>query len=95
MSRPGSHEATSDLCVILDDSLAVATDAKTGATSGDATVCEWDVDAEEYTESDPVRQITVYNHSESTAHDADTFGVARWIDGHWWFFGDCDAMASR
>jgi hypothetical protein len=66
-ARPGNHEATSDLCVILDDSLAVATDAKTGATSGDATVCEWDVDAEEYNESDPVRQITVYNHSESTA----------------------------
>ena len=95
MSRPGSHEAASDLCVILDDSLAVATDAKTGATSGDATVCEWDVDAEEYTESDPVRQITVYNHSESTAHAIDTFGVARWIQGHWWFFGDCEAMADR
>ncbi len=82
-----------DKAVIIDANIAVATDAKTGATSGLATVCEWSQDDEEFTET--TSQITVYNHSESTAHDADTFGVARWIDGHWWFFGDCDAMASR
>lgn len=90
-----SRDAVSDMCVILDDALAVATDSKTGATSGDATVCYWSVADEEYAESDPVQQITVYNHSESTSYSEDTFGVARWIDGHWWFFGDCTAMAAR
>ncbi len=82
-----------DKCVILDESIAVASDSKTGATSGLATVCIWDVTAEEFTETS--RQITVWNHSETTEHAEDTFGVARWIAGHWWFFGDCDAMASR
>ena len=82
-----------DKCVILDESIAVATDSKTGATSGLATVCYWSITDEEFTESD--EQITVYNHSESTGHDEDTFGVARWIAGHWWFFGDCAAMAER
>ena len=79
----------------MDEALAVATDSKTGATSGLATLCDWSVEDTEFSESDPVRQITVYNHSESTAHAVDTFGVARWIQGHWWFFGDCAAMAAR
>jgi hypothetical protein len=88
-------ESAKDKCVILDEALAVATNSKTGATSGLATLCDWSVADEEFVESDPVRQITVYNHSESTAHAIDTFGVARWIQGHWWFFGDCSAMAAR
>lgn len=82
-----------DKCVILDAALAVATDSKTGATSGLATVCAWNSTTEEFSET--TTQITVYNHSESTGHDEDTFGIARWINGHWWFFGDCSAMASR
>lgn len=81
--------------VILDASLPVATNSKTGATSCLATVCYWSVSDEEFTEADPVQQITVWNHSESTAHAVDTFGIARWISGHWMFFGDCDPMASR
>ncbi len=81
--------------VILDAALAVATDSKTGATSALATVCDWSTTDDEYTESDPVQQITVYNHSESTSYSEDTFGVAQWINGHWWFFGDCAAMAAR
>lgn len=80
--------------VILDASLAVATDSKTGATSCLATVCYWSDDDEEFVESDPVEQITVWNHSESTAHAIDTFGVVKWV-GHWMFFGDCSAMAAR
>jgi len=99
-ARPGSNRNSGshpqqDKCVILDAALAVASDSKTGATSGLATVCYWSIADEEYTESSPLQQITVYNHSESTGHDEDTFGVARWINGHWWFFGDCSAMASR
>lgn len=89
--RPLGQQA--DYCVILDDALAFATDSKTGATSGQATICVWDVTAEEYTETET--QITVWNHSESTAYSVDTFGVAMWIAGHWWFFGDCSAMAAR
>lgn len=86
---------TPDLTVILDAALAVATNSKTGATSGLATICEWDSSSSDFVETSPAVQITVYNHSESTAHAIDTFGVARWIGGHWWFFGDCAAMASR
>jgi hypothetical protein len=84
-----------DLCVILDAALAVATNSKTGPTSGLATVCVWSTTTSDFTEAIPRKQITVYNHSESTAHALNTFGVARWIMGHWWFFGDCAAMASR
>ncbi len=82
-----------DRCVILDAALAAASNSKTGATSCLATVCEWSVEDEEYTETET--QLTVWNHSESTDHAINTFGLARQIDGHLWFFGDCDAMASR
>lgn len=79
--------------VILDEDLAAATHALTGASSCLATVCEWSTADEEYTET--AKQITVWNHAEATSHVADTFGYARWIDNHWHFFGDCAAMASR
>lgn len=84
-----------DRVVILDAALAVATNSKTGATSCLATVCYWSVADSDFSESDPVQQITVWNHSEVTAHAVNTFGIARWIAGHWMFFGDCDPMASR
>jgi hypothetical protein len=48
---------------------------------------------EEYSET--TDQITVWNHSESDSYEVDTFGKAEWIDGHWWFFGDCGPMAAR
>lgn len=79
--------------VILDDDLPAASHALTGGASCLATVCAWDSGASDYIET--ARQITVWNHAESTNHVADTFGFARWIDGHWHFFGDCHAMASR
>lgn len=84
-----------DRVVILDASLAVATNSKTGATSCLATVCYWSVAGNAFSESNPVQRITVWNHSEVTAHAVDTFGIARWISGHWMFFGDCEPMASR
>jgi len=83
----------SDHAVILDAALAVATHALTGATSALATVCKWSTTDEKYTETE--LQITVWNHAEATAHAVDTFGIARHIDGHWHFFGDCDPMAAR
>lgn len=89
--RPLGQQA--DYCVILDEQLVVATNAKLGATSGLATICVWDVEQEEFTETE--EQITVWNHSESTAHEVNTIGVARWCAQHWWFFGDCGAMADR
>lgn len=84
-----------DRVVILDAALAVATNSKTGATSCLATVCYWSVADSDFAESDPVQQITVWNHSEVTAHAVNTFGIARWISGHWMFFGDCEPMAAR
>lgn len=97
--RSGGDEITRsprvhrELCVILDEALGVATNSKTGATSADATVCNWSRTDNEYVETG--RTLTVWNHSESITHAEDTFGTARMIDGHWWFFGDCDAMAAR
>lgn len=79
--------------VILDADLAAATHALTGASSCLATVCEWDTSSNDYVET--AKQITVWNHSENANHMTDTFGYARWIDGHWHFFGDCHAMAAR
>lgn len=84
---------TQETAVILDADLAAASHALTGATSCLATVCEWSAVDEEYTETDV--QITVWNHAEATSHVTDTFGVARIINGHWHFFGDCEPMASR
>jgi len=79
--------------VILDAALAVASHSLTGATSCLATVCRWDMVLGRYLET--TQEITVWNHSEDTAHLIDTFGVARFIDGHWHFFGDCKPMAAR
>jgi hypothetical protein len=81
------------VAVILDAALDVATHALTGATSALATRLDWSVTNEEYTESS--QQITVWNHSESDSYEVDTFGMALWIDGHWWFLGDCGPMAAR
>ncbi len=84
------------IAVILDAALDVATHALTGATSCLATRCDYSVEDQEYTEaSGDVEQVTVWNHSESDSYEADTFGKAEWIDGHWWFMGDCGPMASR
>ena len=79
--------------VILDEAIDVATDSKTGATSGLATCCAWSVDDNEYSET--TEQITVWNHSENQSYEIDTFGKAEWIDGHWWFVGDCGPMGAR
>lgn len=89
--KPGSRFL--DHAVILDAALAVATNSKTGATSALATVCRWKESTGQYSETD--LQITVWNHSESTAHAINTFGAARFINGHYWFFGDCEPMAAR
>lgn len=79
--------------VILDADLPAATNAKTGASSCLATVCEWDSGVNDYIET--ARQETVWNHAEATSHAQDTFGFARFIDSHWHFFGDCSPMAAR
>lgn len=89
-TRPGSRFP--DKAVILDESLAVATNSKTGAASAMATVLEWSVADEEYIETD--EQQRVWNHSESKSFAEDTFGIARHM-GHWVFFGDCEPMAAR
>ena len=83
----------SDHAVILDAALAAATHALTGSTSALATVCKWSTTDLEYTETD--LQLTVWNHSESKSYSDNTFGVARCINGHWLFFGDCEGMLDR
>jgi len=90
-SRPLPYQPP--IAVVLDATLAVAVNSKTGATSALATRCIWSSEQNEYSELQI--QITVWNHSESDHYDAGTFGFASWIDGHWWFIGDCAPMAAR
>jgi hypothetical protein len=75
--------------VILDEELAAGTFL--APTSGLSTVCTWYGTA--YTQT--TERLTVYNHSTTNAAAVDTPGAAIWIDGHWWFFADCGAIASR
>lgn len=82
-----------DRTVILDDALPAATNSKTGASKCLATVCKWSVEIEDYIETD--EQIEVWNHSEFTDYEIDTFGSAEFKDGHYWFSGDCGPMANR
>lgn len=86
-------ETPLELMVILDAELPAATHALTGASSCSATVCGWSTVSGEGSER--LRTETVWNHSEQTSFEADTFGVARWIEGHWVFFGDCAPMTAR
>ena len=76
--------------VILDEELEEATILE--PTSGMATICEWDDDAETYTQT--AEQLKVWNHSGAT-HNVDTPGAAIAIHGHYWFFGDCGPMDER
>lgn len=90
-TRPSRQSA--EIAVILDADLSVATNAKTGAASCLATICEWDVSVNDYVET--AEQITVWNHSESQEYAENTFGFARVIQSHWVFSGDCEAMVAR
>jgi hypothetical protein len=87
------RQRSAELVVILDADLPAASHALTGPTSCLATVCDWNSTTSQYVES--VKQITVWNHAESTSHAEDTFGYARVVDGHYHFFGDCNAMGAR
>jgi hypothetical protein len=79
--------------VILDESLDVATNAKTGPTKALATICDWNEEDEEYVETE--EQIEVWNHSESDSYEIDTFGIAFPVGGHYFMLGDCGPMADR
>lgn len=86
-------ETPLEIMVILDADLAAATHSLTGAVSCAASVCSWSTVTS--TGAETTRTETVWNHSEKTSFEAATFGVARWIEGHWIFFGDCGPMAVR
>jgi len=79
--------------VVLDAALPNATNSKLSPTSALATVLRWSVQFSRYVETN--LQVRVWNHSESTSYDADTFGKADPIDGHYWFIGDCAPMQDR
>jgi hypothetical protein len=79
--------------VVLDENLPAAADGKLTPSSALATVLRWSVAQSQYLETD--LQIKVWNHSEATSFGIDTLGKADPIDGHYWFFGDCAAMADR
>ena len=99
-----------DLVCILNDTLGPATHAKVGV-SVEASVCNLDNNRNEpaYVEYrddslDPSGEFEddehlvpgrVWCHSETTTYPAGTFGVARWIGGRYWFFGDCEPMLTR
>ncbi len=92
--RVGGFKPTA---VILDATLAAADFLAVPGGSVDpaepnATVCLWSAADGKYTQTE--RRLAVSNHS-SSAHAIDTAGAALWIDGHYWFFGDCDPLSSR
>ena len=98
-NRPGRIRSQFPIhAVILDEALAGTSaflDAPTGSvdpSTPNATVCTWSKAAGKYTQSE--QRIAVANHS-TTNHAIDTPGAAIPINGHYWFFGDCDPIASR
>ena len=84
--------------VILDadlDAPASFLDEPTGSTDpGDpnATICLWSKADNKYTQTE--KRLAVSNHS-TTDHAIDTPGAAIAINGHYWFFGDCDPIVDR
>lgn len=53
-----------------------------------------DDERDERNRDDP-NKVIVFNHSEYSSHDKNTFGEAKWKDAHYWFFADCGPMADR
>ena len=95
--------------VILNNNLAAASHSKRGV-KGKASICTWDDERGMFVEwrdveNDPEGAfepddiiVDVWNHSEHSEHDEGTFGLAIWAGwpiGHYWFFGDCEAMDER
>jgi hypothetical protein len=84
--------------VILDEALDAPEDflsVGTGSTNPaepNATICDYDTETKKYTQTK--KRIAVSNYS-TTDHDVDTPGAAIPINGHYWFFGDCDPMIDR
>ncbi len=84
--------------VILDEALDAASSflgAGTGSSDPaepNATVCEIDLSTNTYKQTE--QRLSVVNHS-TTDHPVDTPGAAIPINGHYWFFGDCDPVADR
>lgn len=78
--------------VVLNDELAKTTNALK-PTSAMAQVCVWDEDAGEYVQT--ADEVKVWNHSEDSDFEEDTFGFMETIDGHDVFFGDCEPMDDR
>ena len=93
VSEGKKPSAFPDHAVILDAALPAATHALAGAASCLATVCQWNTTTGVYKETD--LQVRVWNHSESTSHEIDTFGMAKYQNGHYWVLGDCEPMAVR
>ena len=94
-----------EVVCVLDEDMDAATNCFEGTAEKDATVCHWIESASparykellatgSYRLAGDVTQVKVWNHSESTDHAEDTFGMARW-KRHWWFFGDCDVTTNR
>ncbi len=83
--------------VILDEAMAGVDflDEPTGSTDPgkpNATICRWDTELKTYIQTED--RLAVANHS-NTDYAIDTPGAAIAVDGHYWFFGACDAMTSR
>ncbi|MEO1914370.1 MAG: hypothetical protein ABGW98_11010, partial [Myxococcales bacterium] len=83
--------------VILDEDLDAADFLGTPTGSTDlaqpnATICELDTSTGIYKQT--TRRLAVVNRS-STDHSEDTPGAAIPVNGHYWFFGDCESIVDR
>ena len=79
--------------VILNAKLDKATNFKTGAKQAKATPLQWNDATEEFEELD--WELDFWNHDENKEYPFDTPGFAKFIAGHYWFFGQCKAMTER
>lgn len=86
--------------VVLNEALPPATHGFQ-PTKAKAGLLQWDAVRETYREvADNFdfigpTAITVFNHSENSTHSVNTMGLAIPCDGHYWFLGDCSALATR
>jgi len=75
--------------VILNESLS---GSLLDPGKADATVCKWNATTEKYEQT--AKTLDVFGHS-GIPSAVDTPGFAFFIDGHFCFFADCEAIDDR
>lgn len=96
-SKSRKPSALKTIAVILDEDLdgvdfLSEPSGSVDPTLKNATVCQWSFEKNRYVQTE--QRLHVANHSAEEKL-TDTPGAAIPIDGHYWFFGDCDPLEDR